>query len=299
MYVFDPNADLFIINVKGLLFMTQSPYKSNSELKFLARMQTGRYFGILIGAILLNFILSTAIVNVVSLIIPVGTVAGYVLNYILVFIAQIACSILNVGIACIFLKSACNMPGTITDLFCGFKQNSIKALKIGAIITTIESICLLPFEFASLHIVDIWNSIPLFSEYNVNDLSMMISNGSINSYELLEAYSILSSAMLKYYLIMFVCIVISSVLTLPFFPAFYMVIDFPDWDTATILRRCFEVMQGNKLRLFVLYLSFIPLFLLSVFTCGLALIWLIPYMKMTATNFYLDIMAVRNKTVIN
>ncbi len=76
-----------------------------------------------------------------------------------------------------------------------------------------------------------------------------------------------------------------------------MILDFPDWNAATILKKSFEVMSGNKVRLLILYLSFIPSFLLCMLTCGISLIWVIPYMNMAATNFYLDIMAVRNKSV--
>ena len=75
-----------------------------------------------------------------------------------------------------------------------------------------------------------------------------------------------------------------------------MVLDFPNWSSTTVLKRCFEVMNGNKMRLFLLYVSFLPSFLLGIFTCGITLIWVIPSMNMALTNFYLDIMAVRNKT---
>lgn len=47
----------------------------------------------------------------------------------------------------------------------------------------------------------------------------------------------------------------------------------------------------------MLYLSFVPSFLLSIFTCGITLIWVLPYMSMAETNFYLDMMSVRNKSV--
>ena len=104
---------------------------------------------------------------------------------------------------------------------------------------------------------------------------------------------------MKFYLLMLICTVISTILTLPFFPVFYMVLDFPDWSATTILKKSFEVMSGNKLRLFLLYVSFIPSFLLSVFTCGIPLIWVIPYMSMAETDFYLDMMSVRNKSVNN
>lgn len=277
--------------------MQQPQYKSNFEIKLLARMQTGQYMGILIGSILLKFIITFMAANLVSTLIPTTTTTGYIINYILVFIVQVVTSVLNVGASFIFLKSACSMQSTIKDLFCGFQQNTVKILKIGAVITVINSICTIPLEIASVQYAEIINSIPLLNGGNVNELSLFLAESSVNSSELMESYSILYSASMRFYLIMFVCTAVSLILTLPFFPAFYMILDFPNWSATTILKKCFEVMSGNKLRLLMLYLGFIPSYLLSIFTCGITLIWVIPYMNMALTNFYLDIMAVRNKSV--
>ncbi|MDE7477352.1 MAG: DUF975 family protein [Lachnospiraceae bacterium] len=283
--------------MKGLNIMQQPQYKSNYEIKFLARMQTSQHMGILIGAILLKFIITVIVVNIVSMLIPTTSTTGYVINYILVFIVQVGVSVLNVGTSFIFLKSACSMTSSISDLFCGFQQNTVKILKISAVITVIDSICMIPLDIASIQYNDIINSIPFFREAGGSGMGLFLAGSSIDSHELLEAYSILYNASMKLYLIIFVCAVISLILTLPFFPAFYMILDFPDWSATTILKKSFEVMSGNKFRLFVLYLSFIPSFLLSIFTCGISLIWVIPYLNMALTNFYLDIMTVRNKTL--
>jgi len=282
---------------KGLCIMQQTQYKSNFEIKLLARMQTGQHMGILIGAILLKFIITFMVVNLASSLIPTTTTTGFIVNYILVFVVQIIASVLNAGTSFIFLKSACSMPSTIRDLFCGFQQNTIRILKIGAVITIIESICMIPFQIASVQYAQIIDSIPLFNKSNGAELGLFFLGGTIDSSELLEAYSILYSASMKFYLIMLVCTAISLILTLPFFPAYYMVLDFPEWNATTILKKSFEVMNRNKLRLLMLYISFIPSFLLSIFTCGITLIWVIPYLYMALTNFYLDIMSVRNKTV--
>jgi uncharacterized membrane protein len=121
--------------------------------------------------------------------------------------------------------------------------------------------------------------------------------GSIDSYDLLESYTLLSSAMMEYYAIVLVSSLVSLLLRLPFFPVYYMLLDFPNQSVTEILRKCFEVMRGNILRVIWMYVSFLPLMLLSVFTLGIGLIWVIPYMKMTAANFYLDLMSVRNKNM--
>ena len=282
----------------GEKWLSNHKHKSNFEIKFLARMHTGQHLGILISATLVKFIITIFAVNLVSILIPVGTTIGYLVNYILVFFVQVATSVLSVGTAFIFLKSACNMPSTISDLFCGFRQNTVKILKISAVIAVIESICMIPLDIASVQYSEMINSIPLFRDNGAN-LSLLLSGSTIDNHEFLEAYSVFYSASMKFYLIMLICTIISTILTLPFFPVFYMVLDFPDWSATTILKKSFEVMSGNKLRLFLLYVSFVPSFLLSIFTCCIPLIWVIPYMSMAETDFYLDMMSVRNKSVNN
>lgn len=47
-----------------------------------------------------------------------------------------------------------------------------------------------------------------------------------------------------------------------------------------------EMMNGHKAELFMLKLSFIGWFILSMFTAGIGLIWLIPYYYGTMVNYY-------------
>ena len=49
-------------------------------------------------------------------------------------------------------------------------------------------------------------------------------------------------------------------------------------------------MKGKKLRLLYLEFSFLPLLLLSILSFGIGLLWLQPYMQMTYTFFFLDLM---------
>ncbi|CCI82034.1 hypothetical protein FC41_GL000658 [Lactobacillus hominis DSM 23910 = CRBIP 24.179] len=47
-----------------------------------------------------------------------------------------------------------------------------------------------------------------------------------------------------------------------------------------------KVMDGHKGELFVLDLSFIGWWLLSILTLGIGFLWLIPYVRVTHANFY-------------
>jgi uncharacterized membrane protein len=51
------------------------------------------------------------------------------------------------------------------------------------------------------------------------------------------------------------------------------------------------MMQGRKMKLFLLDLSFIGWILLSILTLGIGLLWLLPYMYSARAAFYEDILA--------
>ena len=60
----------------------------------------------------------------------------------------------------------------------------------------------------------------------------------------------------------------------------------PVLEAITLSRK---MMDGHKMDLFLLFLSFIGWFLLVVITFGIAGIWVYPYFNATLTNFYLSV----------
>ena len=52
-----------------------------------------------------------------------------------------------------------------------------------------------------------------------------------------------------------------------------------------------HLMDGHKMDLFVLDLSFIGWGLLGIITCGIGFIWITPYYRQTKTNFYRSLVA--------
>lgn len=68
--------------------------------------------------------------------------------------------------------------------------------------------------------------------------------------------------------------------------AMYIVAGNPGISAREAINRSKEMMEGHKMELFILYLSFYGWMLLTVLTIGIAGIWTIPYMTATLTNFY-------------
>ena len=71
--------------------------------------------------------------------------------------------------------------------------------------------------------------------------------------------------------------------------SFYILAENPDMTVNEAITESKEIMNGHKMELFVLGLSFILWIFAIVFTFGLAAIYVEPYMQLTITNFYHNI----------
>ena len=66
----------------------------------------------------------------------------------------------------------------------------------------------------------------------------------------------------------------------------YIVIENPDINSKEALEKSWELMKGNRLKLFGLHFSFIGWALLSIFTLYIGLYWLVPYTSISTIAFY-------------
>ena len=71
--------------------------------------------------------------------------------------------------------------------------------------------------------------------------------------------------------------------------SFYILAENPNMTATEAITESKTIMDGHKMELFVLMLSFIPWILLACVTFGLAYIYVLPYMYLTMTNFYHNI----------
>lgn len=71
--------------------------------------------------------------------------------------------------------------------------------------------------------------------------------------------------------------------------AFYILAEHPEMTAREALNESKRIMNGHKMDLFVLYLSFILWDLLVIFTFGIAAIYVVPYENLTITKFYQSI----------
>ncbi len=240
-------------------------YKPFRELKRLAKVQLQGKYGTMIGALILQELLVLFATGILSMLLPGTDTLSNILYYILTFIVQLIAGILQAGVSFLYLKAACGMQCSVGDIFYCFKHSPDKAIKIEFVLAIINAVCMLPSDILT------WKY-PLTSLTDYDEIAMMYS-------------------------VTLLCMMVYVVITLAFTPVFYMMLDFPNYTVKDILKKSIEVMKGNKMRYFLLDLSFIPWMFVGFLTCGIGLLWIVPYMNMTSTNFYLDLMACRNKQI--
>jgi uncharacterized membrane protein len=71
--------------------------------------------------------------------------------------------------------------------------------------------------------------------------------------------------------------------------AVFIMVENPDKGIFQCIRESKEIMDGHLWEYFVLNLSFILWILLAGVTCGLAYIYVYPYLTVTLANYYIQI----------
>ena len=88
----------------------------------------------------------------------------------------------------------------------------------------------------------------------------------------------------------YICFIIPGIiLTFSYILVPVILIKKPELGIVETLKYSREKMQGHKLDAFVLGLSFIGWAILGALTLGILYIWLFPYMQLTFTKFYLNV----------
>ena len=185
--------------------------KSYIELMALARIQMNGKASLLIGAMLMQAFIILFANSIGILLFPETDLISNILYFIITFIIQLFAGILQVGSCFLFLHAACNMPCQISDLFYAFKHSPDKAIKIQFAFALLDAICMIPAN------------IVIFTTSN-----------SLN-YDTLLKTSIAT----------LLGTIIYMLITLPLFPMFYLLLDFPNLTVTALFKKSFSIMKGN------------------------------------------------------
>lgn len=239
---------------KGLEKMIR--YKSGAELKDLAKGKlSGRYGSAILVVVVLEsiqFLVSTFL----STLIPGTDFVSYLISILLSGIVAIFLGIYQTGLCLFFLNMACGQPYRTDDIFYGMRNNPSRSLTVSLAVTGVNLLCLTPYQIFAMLFLNTENT--------------------------------------TYMMLMFVTAAIGLLIYVPvslmLSQSYFLLLDFPEYSGMDALKASCRIMKGHMGRLFYIEASFLPLIFLGVLTCGVGMLWITPYMHMTYTLFFLDIM---------
>lgn len=231
-------------------------YKSSAELKNLAKNKLNGNFGAAIGAIVLVEAINYVASSLVAILAPGLDIVSMIMSILLSGVISIFIGVFSTGLALFFLNIACGQPHSISDIFYGYKEQPEKSLLVSLAHVGISIVCLTPYQ--------IFMTLFMESQSTVHMSLTLIS---------------MAVGLLVY-------VPVSMLIS----QSYYLILDFPQYSAKEVLSTSCKIMKSHLGRYFYIQVSFLPLMFLCVFTCGIGFLWLIPYMQMTSTCFFLDVM---------
>ncbi len=185
-----------------------------------------------------------------------------VCDYLLTFLSTVIINIFGVGCALFFLNIACHKRAATFDLIYGFREGFGRSFIIAAVISLVDTIAYAPAEYI----------LNIFRKTGIQGMANLAP--------------IIAVAVVLLLLRIPVALGLSQ--------CYFLMLDFPDYNAGKILKLSFHIMKGHKVRLFLIELSFVPLYLLCICTLGLGVLWVTPYINLVYALFFLDLMKRRS-----
>lgn len=248
---------------------------SSASLKTLAKGQLLGKYGTTVGATVLMQLCTLPVSLAISFLIGTDTVISVFIYSAAQFLLQLFIGFFHAGQSFIYLKIACNQRPQISDLFHGFKYDTSKVLHLQTILGGVSVLSTLPASVAGVFL----------SRSMQRLVTDALAAGNLP----------VDPALFLLYVILYLAgTIVLIYVSLMLSQVFYMMLDFPEYSASQLMKMSIRLMEGNKGRLFYIRLSFVPLVLLSFLSCGIALLWIYPYMEATYANFYLDLIKKKN-----
>lgn len=233
--------------------------KSRAELKSSAReLLQGKYPSVILTVLMVSF-LSSGIKSTSALLITPNNLWGYLLYYSVSILCWTFSGMFSVGIALYFLNICCHRKFSAADLFYGFTYQPKKTFLTALIFSFLNFLCSIPMFF-----------VPLTA--SPENMELYLKENTI------------------YFAALLGCNILYTLITLCFSQVYYLMLDFPELSVKELFLHSVDLMKKNLRRFLLLDISFIPLLLLGVGSCGIGFLWIFPYIQATYSLFYLDLM---------
>lgn len=231
-------------------------YKSSADLKDLAKEKLSSRYGTAISAFVLVECITYLISSLIASRFSGNTITQYLLSILAAGVVSVFAGLFQTGTSLLYLNIACGQPYRLEDILYGITHQPSRSLTVSLVHTLVSLICMTPYQLFM---------ILFFQNNNLTYLMLMFVSAGIG-------------------------LLIDVPISLMLSQSYYLLLDFPEYSGLQALSASYKLMKGHKARLFYIRASFLPLILLCTLSLGLGLLWLTPYMNMTYTLFFLDIM---------
>lgn len=254
----------------------QSLHEASKAIKREARRSLKGNLSWSVGAVFVFCILETLLILVdygaqeVSYSLLWDTPMQYIPDYVIEFLGDLVLGLLCYGLSSIFLLLQYGQPTGFSDLFRGFRENTGTIMLVQLAYVLMTKVAHLP-----LYMVSEYYHIGLDSAFSAQAVV----------------------AMLLYFVAFLIYIAADLWIFYTYALIWYVLLDYPDLSWHEVLRTSRRLMKGNRLALLYVQLSFIPWYLLCIFTFGIAAFWVRAYVEATNAAFYRGLILSRqNKT---
>lgn len=235
-------------------------HATSAELKARAKGQLLGKYGTVIPAVLAVEIIMLSISGVISFPLNPQTIPGAIGSFIVECLMQLLGGIFIAGQTYLYLNISCGGNIRVSDVFYGFTHHPNRAI----LIQLLQLLLMLAAYVPLFVVLGLWMVID--SIYMLIPVAVTFCFG----------------------------LIVSVIISLMYSQSYFVMLDFPDFTALQCLRYSRRIMKGSKARRFYLDMSFIPLYLLGLLTCCIGLLFVIPYVNTTYSNFYLELMSKRN-----
>lgn len=237
---------------------------SNRELKLYAREALKGNYSLPILSLFVLFFLSFVLNQLTLFLFKTDGIFQLIIEQLFSFIISLILNVFTVGLLYMHMNIARKQEYSMGDLVYLFKNHPDRVIISAFFLSLINLITSLPYIAVTI-------------TYS-ND----ILNGNITDVAQLWQILGLMLAALIFNLLLYL------LLTLPLSLTYFLLADYTEMGAMEAFKESIHLMKGHKAKYLALQLSFIPLMMLSLFTCSIALLWVVPYMRTANVMFYLD-----------
>ncbi|MBE5880931.1 MAG: DUF975 family protein [Lachnospiraceae bacterium] len=229
--------------------------KTSSALKADAKeILLGKYKTAVLAYVIMELIVSGCL-TLIELQVNLQTAAGMLLYYAVYFIVVLLSTVLVVGQNHLYLNFYRGAKYETRDIWIGFRTCADRAILIYLTIFGKTFLCCIPCMIAT--------AIMIFTQ---------------NYY-----FALLVAAGIVFALVK------GTLIQLDYSQALYLILDHPEQSVGELLSGSKSMMKGHRGSYFYLLVSFLGIFLLSIMTFGLGMLWIYPYFTATKTGYYLEL----------